>query len=153
MVRAPEGGTDDDPAATGVLRGAARWAWERDEVERTVSKRKLLYSVALYGVAFLLSFGVGVALWLSGRQILAATFWIVANGLTAVFGTIAVGWDALELLAERRARGRDTIAGPEPDRELAADLGVSRDAKISFLVTVALFLLITAAVFGAKALL
>ena len=152
-MRAQGGDEDGDPTATGVLRGAARWAWERDEVERRVSTRKLLYSVALYGTAFALSLAIEGALWLTGGEGWAVTFWLIANGLTGFFGAIAVGWDAMELLYERRDGSREEDADPGPERELAPDFSLSRDAKIPFVVTVVLVLLITAGVYGAKALL
>lgn len=150
---APGDDADDDPSVTDVLRDAARWAWERDEVERRVSTRKLLYSVALYGTAFAICLGIGGAIWLTGREVWAVTFWLIANGLTGFFGAIAVGWDAMELLYERRDGSREEDADPGPERELAPDFSLSRDAKISFVVTVVLVLLITAGVYGAKALL
>lgn len=149
----PDEDPDDDPRATDLLRGAARWAWERDEVERRVTTRKLLYTVALYGMAFVLSLGFGGALWLAGREVQAITFWLVANGLTGFFGAIAVSWEVLELLYERRDPDRVAEPDPGPERELAPDLSVSRDAKISFVVTVLVLLLLSAAVYAASALL
>ena len=152
-MREPDEDADDEPTATGVLRGAARWAWERDEVERQVSTRKLLYSVALYGVAFVLFLVIGGVLWLTGREVWAVTFWLIANGLTGFFGAIAVGWDALELLYDRRDGRREEAPDPGTERELAPDFALSRDAKISFVVTVVLLLLLTTVVYGAKVLL
>jgi len=141
-----------------AFRRMARWAWERDEVDQTVTTETVLFRVLQYGLLFGVSVAVGGVLWVLGRRDTAMVVWLVWIVFTVFFGTIAVGWDLLVVVSNRRERQRAgekrgqsgpvrpelTVAGgSEP--EFAPDISVARDTKISFVVTLLVLTLIVVA--------
>ena len=89
----------------------------------------------------MLCFASGGVLWFYGRERYAVTAWLVGLGLTGFFGIISVGWETLEYLTEQREGHDDTSADSERN-ELAPNISLSRDTKISFLITVVVLLVL-----------
>lgn len=142
------GGDSPTRWALNLLRATLRWGWTREEVDQTISAEQFVFSAVLYGGMAVVSVVAGAVLWLQGDEETAIVAWIVLLGLTGMFGTIALGWTGLVLVTDRM-RGEEA-PDPGPRRDLAPDLTVARDTKISFVVTVILLALLAGVVFVAR---
>lgn len=127
----------------GLLARTARWAWERDEVDRTTSLATIKYTLVLYAVVLGIITGASGVFTMLGYRELSISIWIFGILFTSFIGAINVSWEALRYWTDRRA----TRSGPGdtgPDRELAIGFRVAEDTKIGFVVTViALVVLVT----------
>lgn len=151
MRRIPGGG-DDGGTVSDLFGGMVRWVTEEDEVGHDTSKRKILFLFLLYSLMLSLTFAASTGLWWYGYEVAAASFLLVGVLLFGAFGTMSVGWEILEFVDERRSPESGERLAEPPDRELAPNLSLSQDAKISFLVTVILLLLMIAGIEILKAL-
>jgi len=90
-----------------AFRRMVRWAWERDEVDQTVTGETVLFRVLQYALLFGVSLAAGGVLWVLGQRDTAMVVWLVWIAFTVFFGTIAVGWDLLVFVSNRREHRRE----------------------------------------------
>mgnify|MGYP000480611024 CR=1 FL=1 len=156
-MSASRGDRDGRGRLGSAFRRMARWAWERDEVEQTVTRETVVFRLLQYGLLLGVSLAAGGVLWALGRRDTAVTVWVVWVAFTVFFGTISIGWDALTLVSKRRERTRAEQEAPDRREaskpELAPEISVARDTKISFAVTLVVLAMIIAVTLVARALL
>lgn len=110
----------------------------RPEIGQTVTLGHVKRMAVLYSGLFVAALGIGWALWVTGSEGLALTVWLFGNGFTAFMGVLTVTWDLFEYLEDRRP---EPSGGGTTDRELAPEVGLSRDTRIGIRVMLVLLAL------------
>ena len=117
----------------------------RPEVGQTVTLGHVRRMALLYSGLFVAALGIGWTLWVTGSEGLALTVWLFGNGFTAFMGVLTVTWDLFEYLEDRQP---EPSRGGTPDRELAPEIGLSRDMRIGLRVLLVLLALTAVATLG-----
>jgi hypothetical protein len=116
----------------------------RPEVDQTVTLGHVKRMAVLYSGLFVAALGIGWALWVTDSEGLALTVWLFGNGFTAFMGVLTVTWDLFEYLEDRREPSGDGTT----DRELAPEVGLSRDTRIGLRVMFVLLALTAVVAIG-----
>lgn len=140
--RALDSSSHDGPDS--IYRRTARWAWTRDESDRSVSRNTVLFTAVIYVTALVLVGLAGALLGFLGYRSAAVSTWVFGIWFTTFIGSINVGWELLQLWSTGRTESPDERAEGDPGRELAPNVRLSRDTKIGLVVTVLALLVLIA---------
>ena len=116
----------------------------RPEIDQTVTLGHVKRMAVLYSGLSVAALGIGWALWVTDSEGLALTVWLFGNGFTAFMGVLTVTWDLFEYLEDRREPSGDGTT----DRELAPEVGLSRDTRIGLRVMFVLLALTAVVAIG-----
>lgn len=121
------------PRLRSILGRTARWAWTRDETDRTVTRETVINTTSMYAVTFLGMIVLGFVVARVGYTTAGVMVWIFGLAYTAFIGSMEIAWELLEYLDDPESESGST---EQPGRELSPGVSISNDVKFGFIVTV-----------------
>lgn len=121
------------PRLRSILERTVRWAWTRDETDRSVTRETVVNTIAMYAVTFLGMIVLGFVVARAGYTTAGVMVWIFGTAYSAFIGSMEIAWELLEYLDESEG---ESAATEQQARELSPGVTISNDVKFGFIVTV-----------------